>query len=83
MLFMLLCYLYCYAIYTAMLFILLCYLYCYAIYTAMLFQVPQGDDERLNKIPSLVGKEFQFTGIDKFTAAIDIQLSTLGEICCE
>ena len=37
-----------------------------------------GNDERLTKIPSLVGKEFSITGIHSKQAAADIQLSSLG-----
>ncbi|KAK7110305.1 hypothetical protein V1264_014200 [Littorina saxatilis] len=40
--------------------------------------VPLGDAERLSKIPSLVGREFQITGVDWDTAAADIQLSSIG-----
>lgn len=40
--------------------------------------IPLGDNERLAKIPSLIGKEFHITGTEVYKAAADIQLSSLG-----
>ncbi|XP_021378563.1 nitric oxide-associated protein 1-like [Mizuhopecten yessoensis] len=43
-----------------------------------LFRVPIGDQDRLDKIPALVGKEFVIERTDYQTAAADIQMSSLG-----
>ncbi|XP_033757004.1 nitric oxide-associated protein 1-like [Pecten maximus] len=43
-----------------------------------LFKVPIGDQDRLSKIPALVGEEFTIQRTDYETAAADIQLSSLG-----
>ncbi|KAJ8317386.1 hypothetical protein KUTeg_005290 [Tegillarca granosa] len=42
------------------------------------FGVPLGNQERLEKIPSLVGREFHVSGIHWKTTAADIQISSLG-----
>ncbi|KAL8613074.1 hypothetical protein ACOMHN_035015 [Nucella lapillus] len=40
--------------------------------------IPLGDEDRLSRIPALVGREFQVTGTQWNVAAADIQLSSLG-----
>ncbi|XP_060076582.1 nitric oxide-associated protein 1-like [Ylistrum balloti] len=45
-----------------------------------MFMVPIGDQNRLNEIPALVGKEFTVQRSDYMTAAADIQMSSLGWI---
>ena len=46
-----------------------------------LFQVPLGDKDRLNRLPSLCGQEFTVTNEANFKqATADIQLSSLGNL---
>ncbi|XP_076439577.1 nitric oxide-associated protein 1-like [Babylonia areolata] len=40
--------------------------------------IPLGNEERLSRIPSLIGREFHITGTNWDEAAADIQLSSLG-----
>ena len=45
-----------------------------------IFQVPLGDKNRLNRLPSLCGQEFSITNKTNFKkATADIQLSSLGK----
>jgi hypothetical protein len=43
-----------------------------------LCQIPLGDSDRLNAIPSLVGKEISLKGVGWKESAADIILSSLG-----
>ena len=46
-----------------------------------MFQVPLGDKDRLNRLPSLCGREFVVTNETSFKqTTADIQLSSLGKL---
>ena len=43
-------------------------------------QVPIGGCDRLQNLPSLIGREFTVEGLSKRIASADVTLSSLGEL---